>query len=85
MIDGGYCSLYTQIIYYVLTSRKRISEGRIFLTDISDEVQYMMEQWNRTHPGREKEPNALFGKHMRVVADMALIQMDSEEVKAAVF
>ena len=56
LADGGYCSLYTQIIYYALTSRRKIREGKISLTDISDEIRYLMDQWNRTHPGKEQKP-----------------------------
>ena len=56
LAEGGYCSLYTQIIYYALTSRRRIREGRISLIDISDEIRHLMDQWNQTHPGKEQKP-----------------------------
>ncbi len=54
--DGGNCSLYTQIVYYALTFRRKIREGKISLTDISDEIRFLMEQWNRSHPGKEQKP-----------------------------
>ena len=56
LAEGGYCSLYTQIIYYALTSRRKIREGKLSLTDVSDEIRYLMEQWNRSHPGKEQKP-----------------------------
>ena len=56
LTDGGYCSLYTQIIYFALTSRRKIREGKISLTDISDEIRYLMDHWNRAHPDKEQKP-----------------------------
>lgn len=56
LTDGGYCSLYTQVVYYSLTSRRMIRGGKISLTDISEEIRYLMNQWNNTHPGKEQKP-----------------------------
>ena len=56
LTEGGYCSLYTQIVYYALTSRRKIRQGKISLTDISDEIRYLMDQWNQTHPGKKQKP-----------------------------
>lgn len=56
LTEGGYCSLYTQIIYFALTSRRMIREGKISLTDISDEIRYLMDQWNRAHPDKVQKP-----------------------------
>ena len=56
LTEGGYCSLYTQILYSALTSRRRIREGKISLTDVSDEIRYLMDQWNQAHPDKEQKP-----------------------------
>ena len=56
LTEGGYCSLYTQIVYFALTSRRLIREGKISLMDISDEIRYLMDQWNKTHPDKEQKP-----------------------------
>ena len=56
LTDDGYCSLYTQIIYFALISRRKIREGKISLTDISDEIRYLTDQWNQSHPGKEQKP-----------------------------
>lgn len=56
LADNGSCSLYTQIIYYALTSRRNIREGKLSLTAVSEEIRYLMDQWNRSHPGKEQEP-----------------------------
>lgn len=54
--ENGTCSLYTQIVCLALRSRRRLREGNLSLTDISDEIRYLMGQWNKTHPGKEQQP-----------------------------
>lgn len=54
--DNGDCSLYTKVVSCSLTSRRKIREGKLSLTDVAEEARYLMNQWNWSHPGKEQNP-----------------------------
>ena len=56
LTENGACSLYTKIVSFALMSRRRIREGKLSLTDISDEIRCLTGQWNETHPDQEQHP-----------------------------
>ena len=54
--EAGDGSLYTKIVSASICSRRNIHEGRIALSDINDEVRYLMWLWNRENPDRQQHP-----------------------------
>ena len=56
LAESGDGSLYTRIVSAAICSRRNICEGRISLSDINDEVRYLMQLWNKDHPGRQQHP-----------------------------
>ena len=56
MSEAGDASLYTRIVASVLCSRRMIREGKISLSDVSDEVRYLMQLWNQANPDRQQHP-----------------------------
>ena len=49
-------SLYTSVVASVLCSRRMIRRGRISLNEVNEEVRYLMDIWNKDHPGRQQHP-----------------------------
>lgn len=54
--EAGDGSLYTKIVSASICSRRNIHEGRIALSDINDEVRYLMQLWNKENPDRQQHP-----------------------------
>ncbi len=54
--EAGDASLYTRIVSSAICSRRNIHEGKISLSDVNDEVRYLMQQWNRANPDRQQHP-----------------------------
>ncbi len=54
--DGGTCSLYTRIAAAAICSRRNIRAGKLSLTDINDEIRYLMADWNQNHPQKFQYP-----------------------------
>ena len=54
--ETGDASLYTKIVSAAICSRRNIHEGKMTLSDINDEVRYLMQLWNRAHPERQQHP-----------------------------
>lgn len=56
LTENGYCSVYTEVVSYALTARRNIREGKLSLASIAEEIRYLMDRWNQTHPGKEQKP-----------------------------
>ncbi len=54
--ETGACSLYTQMAAAAILSRRTIREGKRSLSDISEEIRFLMTAWNREHPDRQQHP-----------------------------
>ena len=53
---AGDASLYTRIVSTVICSRRNIHKGKLSLTDVNDEVRYLMQIWNKANPDRQQHP-----------------------------
>ena len=52
-------SLYTQIVSAALQSRhirSHLKKGYVSLNDVNDEIRYLMQLWNSSHPDRQQHP-----------------------------
>ena len=54
--ETGDASLYTRIVSAAFRSRRNIHEGRLLLSDVNDEIRYLMQIWNRANPNRQQHP-----------------------------
>ena len=54
--DGGRCSLFTKAAATAILSRRNIREGKLLLSDINEEIRYLMAVWNRNHFDRAQHP-----------------------------
>ena len=54
--EAGDASLYTKIVSAAICSRRGIHEDRISLSDVSDEIRYLMQIWNKANPDRQQHP-----------------------------
>ena len=54
--ENGRTSQFTNLLASALHTRRLIREGRISLTDIMDEVRYLVDCWNLAHPDKKQRP-----------------------------
>ena len=54
--ESGGASLYTQITAWAILSRRNIRKGQISLSDINNEIRFLMQLWNKEHPDWQQHP-----------------------------
>ena len=56
LTPGGGASLYTSFLCQAIRSRRGLRRGRLSLTDIGEEVRFLIGEWNESHPERKQTP-----------------------------